>query len=90
MVGWIARYQRELLKNKRLLIRKNVRAYRTRQRAAQIRRVDIALSESHYERLLAFMAPNESYSAAMMRVIDGVSGNKNQMEQIPKNQTVNH
>lgn len=63
-------------KNRRAVIKRNVRAYRKRQRKAGMRRLDIALTPEQFALLEAFMRPGESFSQAVGRLLEAISGNR--------------
>ena len=63
-------------KNRKATIKRNVRAYRKRQEQAGIRRIDVALTPEQFSLLQIFMRPGESFSMAMGRLLEAVSGNR--------------
>ena len=75
-MNWLERWERLTCKHRRLVIRRNVRAYRQRQERGGVRRIDVALSARHYEILCREMTPNETFSAAIGRILDAISGKR--------------
>ena len=71
---WLERLERLNRKHRRLTIRRNVRAYRKRQRKAGMRRLDVALDEQRYAILREMTVPGESISATFGRLLDTISG----------------
>jgi hypothetical protein len=74
-MNWLQRLERLERKHRRLTIRRNVRAYRERQKEAGVRRLDVALDAQRYLQLRKMMAPGETISATVERLLDAVSGN---------------
>lgn len=74
-MDWLERYKRLQNKHRRAVIRRNVQAYRRRQKQAGIQRIDVALSEKQHAVLLELMLPGESTSQAVGRLLESVTGN---------------
>lgn len=77
-MNWLERLQRLKHKHGRLVIRRNVRAFRQRQKRAGVRRIDLALTNEHYALLRAAMVPGESQSATVGRILESISGKTSQ------------
>ena len=77
-------------KHRPLVIRRNVRAYRKWQARAGIRRVDVALSAIQSAAVVALMRPGETYGAALERLLEGISGNRQPAKRMAKYQDVSH
>lgn len=69
-MNWIDRLERLQRKHRRLAIRHNLRGFRLRQKAAGIRRIDVALSANQYNRLLDLARPDETISRTVARLLD--------------------
>ena len=77
-MNWLQRMARWENKNRKATIKRNVRAYRKRQEQAGMRRIDIALTPEQFALLQIFMRPDESFSTGMGRLLETVSGNRDQ------------
>ncbi len=78
---WSERLERFAKRARRAIVRKNVRAYRRRQAAEGVRRIDVALSREDFARLTSLMHHNETFSAAISRAIVALSGNTRQLDE---------
>ena len=74
-MNWLERLAKLERKANRETIRRNVRAYRKRQTKAGVRRIEVALTPDQYAQLVRLMLPGATYSAAVGRVLSGISGN---------------
>ena len=75
-MNWLERLERLERKNRRMVIRRNVREYRKRQIQAGVRRIDVALNAEHYAFIRSAMLPGESISTTVRRLLEAVSGNR--------------
>ena len=82
-MNWLERWERLQRKNRRLVTRRNVRAYRKRQRQTGVRRIDLALTAEHYSFIRAAMMPGESISITVRRLLGSISGNTGQLKNGP-------
>ena len=73
-MNWIQRLARLERKHRRLVSRRNVRAYRKRQTEIGVRRVDAALTAHQYAILLASKRPGETFGAVVGRLLETISG----------------
>lgn len=72
--SWLTRYLMLTRKAQRERGRRNVRAYRARQRAAGLLRVELLLTAADLEALRAHAEPGESVSRALSRLLSGKRG----------------
>ncbi len=72
---WFARYERSRGKHRKAVIRRNVRAFRARQAAAGIVRIDVALTREQHAALSTLQFPGETWGATVGRIAMSVSGN---------------
>ena len=79
-MNWLERLERLHRKNRRMVTRRNVRAYRKRQRQAGVRRIDVAVTAADYALLRAGMLPGETISGAVKRLLGTVTGNTRQLQ----------
>ncbi len=77
---WLARLERQQRKQRKGINRRNLRLFRERQAKAGVRRIDLLLTPDQYEALVAQMRPGESYSRAIVRAIEALSGNNSQLK----------
>ena len=75
LTTWLARLERQQRKQRKGINRRNLRLYRERQSKAGARRIDLLLTPARYDALVAQMRPGESYSHAIGRAIEALSGN---------------
>lgn len=86
LTTWLARLERQERKQRKSVNRRNLRLYRQRQAKAGARRIDLLLTPDQYAVLVAQMRPGESYSRAIGRVIEVLSGNNSQLKTLLVNQ----
>ena len=75
LTTWLARLERQQRKQRKRINRRNLRLFRERQSKAGARRIDLLLTSDRYNALVAQMRPGESYSHAIGRAIEALSGN---------------
>lgn len=73
-MNWIQRLAHLERKHRRLVTRRNVRAFRKRQANTGVRRVDAALTAHQYAILVASKRPGETFGAAVGRLLETISG----------------
>ena len=83
---WLARLERQQRKQRKSANRRSLRLYRDRQAKAGARRIDLLLTPDQYGALVAQMRPGESYSRAIGRAIEALSGNNGQLKDVIINQ----
>ena len=85
-MNWLERLARLERKHRRRVTARNVRAYRKRQRQAGMRRIDVALSLQQHAALLQWMRPGETFSQAVERLLEAITGNTPLAEKDQHNQ----
>jgi hypothetical protein len=75
-MNWMEEYLRRQRAHRRKIIARNVRAYRKRQKLSGMRRIDVALPMEQYSALVEAMAPGESISLAVSRLLRAVTGSR--------------
>ena len=73
-MDWIQRLALLERKHQRLVIRRNVRAFRKRQAESGVGRVDAALKPHQYAILFAAKRPGETLGATIGRLLETISG----------------
>ena len=81
-----ARLDRIARKTRRRTIKRNVKAYRVRQRQAGNRRLEITVSREQFAALRARMQPGDTFGAAIGRLLEAISGNTKPEEKPLMNQ----
>lgn len=75
-MNWLERIAKYERKHRLTTIKRNVRAYRQRQSAAAIRRIEIALTTEQFDQLMQFRQAEETYSQSIGRLLQAISGNR--------------
>ena len=73
---WLHRLARIDRKRHRRMLAANVKRFRRRNAAEGFRRVDLLLTGEQFAALMATRQPGETYSGAVGRMLDGLTGNR--------------